>query len=156
MGRTEKFRASRTHGRGMKSGRGAGKRGGKGNAGLHKHKYISIVKYQPNYFGRHGFKRPQKVVSHDITINVSKLADHIGTFIENGHAKKDGDRFWINLQEVHVDKLLGAGNIGIPIDITVSKASAKAITKVEEAGGSVTLLGPEAQAETVEEDADIE
>ena len=32
VSRTEKFRGSRTHGRGKKSGRGAGKRGGKGNA----------------------------------------------------------------------------------------------------------------------------
>ena len=44
VSKTDKYRGSRTHGRGKKAGRGAGKRGGKGNAGLLKHKYISIIK----------------------------------------------------------------------------------------------------------------
>ncbi len=37
--RTRKFRGLRTHGRGIKAGRGAGKQGGRGNAGLHKYKF---------------------------------------------------------------------------------------------------------------------
>jgi ribosomal protein L15 len=37
------------------------------------------------------------------------------------------------------DKLLGKGRIERPINITVSKASATAISKVEAAGGSVII-----------------
>ncbi|HER45545.1 MAG TPA: 50S ribosomal protein L15, partial [Thermoplasmatales archaeon] len=32
-----------THGKGKKGGRGAGLRGGKGNAGLHKHKFSYML-----------------------------------------------------------------------------------------------------------------
>ena len=47
---------------GKKSGRGAGKHGGTGNAGLHKHKVMHMLKYMPDHFGRHGFKRPPEIV----------------------------------------------------------------------------------------------
>ena len=43
----------------------------------------------------------------------------------------------INLTEMGFDKLLGRGNIDSPLTITVNEASAKAIQKVEAAGGSV-------------------
>ena len=45
----------RTHGRGHKAGRGAGKRGGRGNAGLNKHRVMTRVKYMPGHWGMHGF-----------------------------------------------------------------------------------------------------
>ncbi len=73
--RTNKFRGSRTHGRGKKHGRGAGMMGGHGNAGLHKHKTMSVLKFDPMHFGRHGFKRPQKMVSAKITINLGDIED---------------------------------------------------------------------------------
>lgn len=46
--RTNKFRGRRTHGRGKKSGRGAGKMGGHGNAGLLKHKFMWVLKTIPS------------------------------------------------------------------------------------------------------------
>ena len=73
MGRTDKMRGGRTHGGGKKAHRGAGKKGGKGNAGLHKHRFMYCNKYMPGHFGVHGFKRPQSVVSSMITMNVSDL-----------------------------------------------------------------------------------
>ena len=67
--RTSRFRGSRTHGRGQKAGRGKGKRGGFGNSGMHKHKFKWMIKYDPDHFGRHGFKRPQLITHADTTIN---------------------------------------------------------------------------------------
>jgi large subunit ribosomal protein L15 len=64
VSKTRRFRGSRTHGRGHKAGRGKGKRGGFGNAGLHKHKFKWMVKYDPDHFGRHGFKRPGRSTLH--------------------------------------------------------------------------------------------
>jgi hypothetical protein len=29
---------------------------------MHKHKYVATVKFLPDYFGRHGFKRPDKML----------------------------------------------------------------------------------------------
>ena len=42
--RNEKFRGHKSHGHGVKSRRGAGKRGGKGMAGGHKHRLFWIMK----------------------------------------------------------------------------------------------------------------
>ena len=63
-----------THGRGKKAGRGAGLRGGRGNAGLLKHKYMHMIKYMPDHFGKHGFKRPQSVIKKDKIINIENLS----------------------------------------------------------------------------------
>ena len=62
-----------THGRGKKGGRGAGLRGGRGNAGLLKHRHMHMTKNMPDHFGRHGFKRPQSILKKDKTINVGDL-----------------------------------------------------------------------------------
>jgi large subunit ribosomal protein L15 len=131
VSRTNKFRGrSRYHGRGKKAGRGAGKRGGRGNAGLNKHKVMTRIKYMPGHWGMHGFNRdpanPRFHIRHR-TCNVSALENLV----------EDGDS--IDLSEHGIDKLLGSGQIKSAIHVTVEHASAKAVTKVEAAGGSVTL-----------------
>ena len=125
--RTEKMRGRRTHGRGHKAGRGAGKRGGRGNAGLHKHKYITTVKFMPDHFGRHGFKRPQSVVSADSVININWLSENIDNF----------EGTTVDLSKMGIDKLLSTGNIDKPLTVIVAKASAKAVEKIEAAGGEI-------------------
>ncbi len=131
MRRTKKFRGHRTHGRGKKAGRGAGKRGGRGNAGLHKHKWTWTVKYDPFHFGRHGFKRHPSLVKRPETINIKDLAELV---------RKLGTKE-INLHEMGYEKLLGAGKISEPVKVMVKEASARAVEKIEKAGGSVVLLG---------------
>ena len=71
--KVKKFRGSRTHGKGRNDrNRGAGCRGGRGNAGRHKHKYIKFIKlakmglYQ---FGKYGFTRPLEVTQRYRDIN---------------------------------------------------------------------------------------
>lgn len=116
-----------THGRGKKAGRGAGLRGGRGNAGLSKHRYMHMVKYMPDHFGKRGFKRPRGVVRKESTINVGQLEEKFpGT--------KD-----IDLSEHGFDKLLGGGMIGSGLKIKVKGASKKAIEKIKEKGGEVTI-----------------
>ncbi|MEM0350883.1 MAG: uL15 family ribosomal protein [Archaeoglobaceae archaeon] len=64
--RVKKYRGSRTCGGGShKKRRGAGHRGGRGNAGVHKHKYLKFLKLAKlglYEFGKHGFTRPRAVV----------------------------------------------------------------------------------------------
>ncbi len=135
--RTNKFRGSRTHGRGKKHGRGAGMMGGHGNAGLHKHKTMTVLKYDPMHFGRHGFKRPQKMVSAKITLNVGDLDERLEEFTKNGFAANEGSKVKINLANMGVDKLLGFGKISRPYDVVVAETSERAKEKLEAAGGSV-------------------
>jgi len=128
MGRAGKFRGRcRTHGRGHKAGRGAGKRGGRGNAGMNKHRVMTRVKYMPNHWGMHGFNRHPTLRTVNITCNVSDLAELAG----------DSDS--VDLADHGIDKLLGSGRISNAISVTVAQASAKAIEKIEAAGGSVTV-----------------
>ncbi len=140
--RTEKFRGSRTHGRGMKAGRGAGKRGGRGNAGLHKHKYLHTVKFKKDHFGRKGFKRPQSVVSANEIINVRWLVENPDM------ADTSSDMPVFNLHEMGIDKLLGAGNIDSPVKVIVEKVSASAKKKIESSGGEI--INPDTMEETTE------
>ena len=135
--RTKKFRGYRTHGRGKKSGRGAGIIGGRGQAGLSKTGKIGMLKYDRDHFGRHGFKRPQCMVEANRTINVGELSEQVERFVAMGFASKAGDVYSVNLADAGIDKLLGSGNIGIAVNVTVSQISEKARTKIVEAGGSV-------------------
>ena len=125
--KTKKFRGSMTHGRGKKGGRGAGLRGGRGNAGLLKHKYMYMTKNMPDHFGRHGFKRHASISKKDLTINVGQLE-------EKFPGKKD-----INLTKEGFDKLLGGGKINSNLKIKVNSASQKAIDKIAEKGGEVKI-----------------
>ena len=126
VSRTNKFRGrSRYHGRGKKAGRGAGKRGGRGNAGIGKHKVMFRNKYKPGHWGMHGFNRHPGLRKVNVSINVSEVGE-----------LADGDS--INLTEMGYDKLLGKGSISRAINITVSEASAGAVKKIEEAGGTVS------------------
>ena len=116
-----------THGKGKKGGRGAGLRGGRGNAGLLKHRYMYMLKNMPDHFGRHGFKRPQSVIKRDNTINIGQL--------EERYPGKNE----IDLTKEGFDKLLGAGELTSKLRITVNSASEKAIEKIKEKGGEVKL-----------------
>lgn len=137
VSRTSKFRGSRTHGRGKKSGRGAGIHGGRGNAGLHKHKYITLVKYMPDHFGHHGFKRPQSVVGQNITINLSELELNIESMKKKGFVETKSGKTVVDLRKAGIDKLLGSGKISTPFEVIVDSASAMAKEKLKAAGGKI-------------------
>jgi len=137
VSRTRKFRGSRTHGRGKKAGRGAGLRGGRGNAGLHKHKWISTVKYFPEHFGRHGFKRPQSVVSGKVTMNLSEVELSLPSLSKDGIATQKDGKWTVDLSKLGVDKLLGSGKIKTPLMVKVTEASANAEKKLKAAGGAL-------------------
>ena len=139
--RTKKFRGLRTHGRGKKSGRGAGIIGGHGKAGLGKTKKIQMIKLNKaskhDYYGRHGFKRPQSMVTANSTINVGELGEQLDRFVDLGFATKDGDVYSVNLTDAGIDKLLGTGDIAAKVNVTVDQASAAALEKIQAAGGSI-------------------
>lgn len=137
--KSDRHRGSRTHGRGRKGGRGKGLRGGHGNAGLHKHKYMHLNKYMPDHFGRHGFKRPQSVVSSNEVINLKGLKQSIPKFLQSGAATQKGKAVMVDLTKLGYDKLLGTGDVDLAITVKVSQASKSAIEKIEKAGGKVEL-----------------
>ena len=130
VSRTRKFRGSRTHGRGIKAGRGAGKQGGRGNAGLHKYKFKSMLIYAPDHFGRHGFKRPRAVTERPTSINVGELEAFVPFLEAAGALDKDGATYVADLGKAGIDRLLGGGTVARRWKVKVAHASAHAREKV--------------------------
>jgi len=136
MPRRKALKPSRTRGRGHKKGRGAGLRGGRGNAGCHKTKRIMYERVG-RVWGAHGFKRPQTVVMANNAINLKVIEENASEWVNQGNASKKGKIVSIDLKEMGYDKLLGTGVPSQAYKITISAASAKAVEKVEAAGGEV-------------------
>ena len=127
---------SRTRGRGHKKGRGAGLRGGRGTAGCHKTKRIMYERVG-RVWGAHGFKRPQTVVMANNAINLKVIEESAAEWVDQGNASKKGKTISVDLKKMGYDKLLGTGVPSQAYKITVSAASAKAVEKVEAAGGEI-------------------
>ncbi len=139
VSRTNKFRGGRTHGRGKKSGRGAGIHGGRGNAGLHKHKYMHTLKFDPLHFGVHGFKRPQKMIEERKGISVSTVVSILPSLVADGHAVSEGGRIKVDLTSAGYYKLLSGGSASVQLDVVVGRVTERAKSAIEKAGGTVTL-----------------
>ena len=129
--RTRKFRGLRTHGRGIKAGRGAGKQGGRGNAGLHKYKFKSMLIYAPDHFGRHGFKRPPEIVERPRSINVGELESLVPILEAAQAIRGNGTAAVVDLSKIGVDRLLGGGAASRAWTVYVAHATKHAKTKVK-------------------------
>ncbi|MBL7147400.1 MAG: 50S ribosomal protein L15 [Nanoarchaeota archaeon] len=136
-----KYRGSKTHGGGaMKKRRGAGNRGGRGNAGSGKRadqKKESFLKiYGKDYFGKKGFKSKYK---KEKIINLQELENKLEKLLKKNLIKKEKDTYIINLKELNYNKLLGSGKIFNKYQITVDSFSKKAKEKVEKLGGKINV-----------------
>ncbi|MEM0118614.1 MAG: uL15 family ribosomal protein [Conexivisphaerales archaeon] len=129
--KARKLRGSRTVGWGqVGQHRKHGAKGGYGRAGRHKHKWSWVVKYQPDYFGSHGFYNPT-VRKVERWVNVGQLEELAGKYAKDN---------LLDLHALGIDKLLGSGEITAPITVKVASFSSLAKSKVEKAGGKVIPL----------------
>ena len=110
-------------------------RGGHGKAGRKKHKWTWVIRYEPDYFGKHGFKRAWVPTSE--TLNVGELDEQVNTLLTKGLAKKVQEGVAVNLGKLGIDKLLGSGKITQPLIVTAKSWSEVAAKKIEQAGGRV-------------------
>ena len=126
-----KKRGSKTCGYGMKKKhRGGGSRGGRGFAGQYKHKKLMIKKKFPERFEKKKFKSlTQKGFEQDIkTINLNNLVT-----LSEGNKQ-------IDLATLGYHKVLGKGEINIPLEVKAKSFTKKAKEKIEKAGGK-TIAG---------------
>lgn len=135
-------RGTHTHGWGAKKKhRGAGNRGGKGMAGSGKRadqKKPSILKeFGNDYFGRHGFTRPQKLLIKIKSINLDNLQNKLDYFVEHKLATKEKDVYVVDLEKLGYQKLLGGGELKVKLKISAPYFSAQAVKKIEEKGGNI-------------------
>jgi large subunit ribosomal protein L15 len=124
--KVRRMRGSQTHGWGAKKKhRGAGSRGGRGQAGMFKHKKSWMLKYEPDHFGKRGFKTPLKIRKEIKAITLKDI-DILAKKLNKNE---------IDLNELGYDKVLSTGKVTQALIIKAKKFVDKAKEKVEEAGG---------------------
>jgi large subunit ribosomal protein L15 len=129
--RVKKMRGSKTHGWGSKKKhRGGGSRGGKGKAGLMKHKKSWMIKYEPDHFGKIGFKVP---VHAKKEIKAITLRD-IDVLAKKSNLKE------INVTEFGFQKVISSGKITQPLKIKAKYFVEKAKEKISKAGGEAIVI----------------
>jgi len=132
-------RGERSYHGSHKKWRGAGSRGGHGKAGMHKHKWSYTLKYEPEHFGKKGFK---SLVTKEIkAINLKDLDQLTDKLLEKKLAEKEGDKIKIDLGKIGYDKLLGSGRVTKPLMVEARYFSKQAIKKLEDAGGKGIVKG---------------
>lgn len=122
-----------------KKHRGGGSRGGRGLAGLHKHKVMTMIKFMPDHFGKRGFRRPKVVTKNVRTINLDELDYKIEELLKEKKVKKEGNFIKVNLSDLGYDKLLGNGKVKHKLIIEGKSFSKQAIKKLEESGGKAVV-----------------
>ena len=141
--------ARKRRGRGIGSGRG--KTGGRGHKGQTSRAGVAVAAFEggqmPIYrrLPMRGFKNPNR--RHHVVVNVGRLQQAIdagrldpATPIDAEVLKAAGV-----IRRVRDGvRLLGGGELGTAVTISVVGASASAVTAVEKAGGSITVAGKSA------------
>ncbi len=139
--KTKKYRGSKTCGGGSKKNRrGAGHRGGRGRAGMHKHKWTYTVKYSRDHFGKSGFKRAPSLVRTWNAINVGEIEGLVNYLIMEGKIKKK-KKLVLDLTKLGYTKVLGKGKLESALTIKAPEFSKRAIEKIESAGGEAVFSG---------------
>jgi large subunit ribosomal protein L15 len=129
--KTRKLQAMRTHGRGnTKNRRGSGCRGGKGMGGIDKHKWSWAMNHDKDYYSKHGFTRQNR-----------KEVDAVNLYFINhgallGKLEKKGEKFLFEFK----GKILGTGNVTVPLSIKAQSWSKAVEKKLKEAGGEISKL----------------
>jgi large subunit ribosomal protein L15 len=138
--KVRKRRGSRTHGWGqIGQHRKTGAKGGRGEAGKHKHKWTWVLRYDRDYFGKHGFFRPNR--REVKSMNLLQLATVIENLEDQGLLKTVDDRIVVDLNSMGVKKIIGGGRINRPLVVIVENWTKTAEEKIREAGGEIIRPG---------------
>ena len=111
--------------------RGAGSRGGRGNAGSGKRADTN----KPKYFGRprkakQGFVSKSRTI--EVAMNISELNRKIHHYVKKGKAQQNGEEYVIDLKTLKINKLLGKGKTSKKYNIIVEKATESAIKTIRD------------------------
>lgn len=121
--------------------RKSGGRGGRGAVGFHKHKWIWVVKYYPDWYGKRGFTPRNPSYEEEVReISLRDLSDLVERLrLENKITYTSEGRIRIDLRELGFNKLLGGGKIEYALEVITPSASKKAVEAIQKAGGVVRI-----------------
>ena len=127
-----------------------GQKGGR-KVGRHKHLWTTVLRYEPNYFGKTGFKTPQSITgeSHPNTINIEQINQIIDKQTRTKTLTRKQGKPYIDLTNLGYQKLLAKGKLTKPALIKINTWSEAAAKKIQEAGGQI--IGPTKEPEEPEE-----
>jgi len=109
-------------------------------AGSKKHHYIKVMQEDPRYFGKWGFKRPQKVIDNLVAINIGDIDEAADRLVAQGVAMKVGKKYSIDVSKLGIDRILGSGKVTRKLDLVGVKAiTPRAREKVTGSGGTIDL-----------------
>ncbi len=131
--KVRRLRGSRTHGWGqVGQHRKSGRKGGRGQAGLHKHKWTWTVKYDKEHFGKNVWAPPNRVeVSSWVNVgNLEELYYRYGTV-----GSSTDELPVLDLARLGYMKLLGGGSASRALKVLVKEFTSSAKEKIERAGG---------------------
>jgi len=127
----KKYLGQRTFGRGnTKNRRGSGNRGGRGMGGIDKHKWSWAMNVDKDYYGKHGFSRPNSKDVPEINlyeINRQALLEKL---------EKKGDKYQFSFE----GKVLATGNVTMPLSIKAHAWSKRVEEKLGQKGGEISKL----------------
>lgn len=127
----KKYLGQRSHGRGnVKNRRGGGCRGGRGMAGIDKHKWSYAMNTDKDYFSKCGFSNPNRKevpVVHLYEINQQALLENL---------KKSGDKYVFEFN----GKVLATGKVTVPLSIKAGSWSKNVEKKLSETGGDISKM----------------
>jgi len=132
--KVRKKRGSRTHGYGQI---GQHRKGTKGQAGLHKHRWTYVIKYEPDYFEKKGFTSQKAISRKTNIINVGELDELADKLATEKKLERKQKKIFLDLDKLGFDKLLGMGKPTRPMLVKVATHSEAAAKKIEEAGGQI-------------------
>jgi len=135
--RHRKFRGRRTYHGSHKKWRGGGSRGGRGAAGMHKHKWSYTVKYDKEHFGKITNKSHKEKIS---IVDLDYLNSKAETFLKEKIAEKEGDAIKINVAKLGYGKVLGSGKLTMPLIVEAKAFSKSAEEKLAKAGGKAVKV----------------
>lgn len=135
--KTSKLRGGRTFGYGRQGQHRKGSQRGEKKRGRHKGGWSYVLRYEPDYWGKKGFRSVQSLHRKVNVINVGNLGSLVERLeAQNQLERKDG-RILLDLKKFGFTKLLGTGNIAEPLFVKVFAHSSSAAKKIEEAGGQI-------------------
>lgn len=135
--KTSKLRGGRTFGYGRQGQHRKSSQKGEKKRGRHKGGWSYVLRWEPDYWGKKGFRSVQSLHRKVNVINVGNLGSLVERLeAQNQLERKDG-KVLLDLQKLGFTKLLGTGNIVEPLLVKVSAHSSSAAKKIEEAGGQI-------------------
>lgn len=138
--KVRKRRGSRTHGWGqIGQHRKTGAKGGHGRAGMHKHKWTWVLRYNRDYFGRHGFFRPNRREMR--AVNLVQLATLAENLERSAGAKVVEGRLLVNLAAMGIRKVVAGGKVSKPLLVVAETWTKRAEERIREAGGEIVKPG---------------